>query len=135
MSHYTTVDTQLVSAPHLVQALEAMGLDHVEVHDRPQPLYGVEGFVRDQRAEIIIRKEHVGAASNDLGFQRLPDGRFRAIISEWDRQRYDAQWLQTLTQRYAYYVARDALTAEQFDVVSEEMDESRTIRLVVRRMV
>ena len=134
MSHFTTLETQIVSAAHLAQALKAMGFPEVEVHDEPQTLFGVEGFARDLRAEIIVRRQHVGEASNDLGFQRLPDGRFRAIISDWDLRHYDARWLQTLTQRYAYYVAVDTLQEQGFAIASEEVEADRTVRLVARRM-
>ena len=53
MSHYTVVDTQIVSAEHLAQALEDMGFDEVEVHEQPQPLRGWLGDTREQKANVI----------------------------------------------------------------------------------
>jgi hypothetical protein len=134
MSHFTTLATQFVSAPHLVKALRAMGFPEVEVFRSPQPLIGVDGYVRPERAEIVVRRKHVGEASNDLGFCRQPDGRYLAVISDWDRQHYNEAWLQTLAQRYAYFVAKEAMAEQGFSVVSEEADPDRSMRLHLRRM-
>jgi hypothetical protein len=134
MSHYTTLATAIVSAEHLVAALHDLGFDEVERHDTPQPLVGWLGDTRGNKAEVIIRRRHVGIASNDIGFARTGDGRFEALISDFDRARHGPEWLGRLTQRYAYRVARDTLAAQDFDLVEESMDEDRTIRMTVRRM-
>ena len=72
MSAYTLIETQLVSEEHLVRALEDVGFEQVERHAAAQPLVGFEGLRREQRAEIIIRKRYLDAASNDLGFAQAP---------------------------------------------------------------
>ncbi len=134
MSHFSVMQTAFVSAEHLVAALADMGFSIIETHDVPQHLYGWRGDVREQTAEIIVRREHISAASNDIGFARAPDGTFRAIISEYDQRDYDAAWLGKLGQRYAYRAARDTLAQQGFDLVEENMDEEKTIRMTVRRM-
>ena len=134
MSHYTTLQTQMVSAPHLVRALADVGFAVVEVHETPQALYGFMGERREQGAEVIVRREHVGSASNDIGFLRGPEGVFTAIVSDYDRSRYDEAWLGRLTQRYAYHVAMDMLAEQGFSVVEEQAAEDRSIHIVVRRM-
>ncbi len=134
MSHYTKIQTEFASQKYLVKALKAMGFSRVEFHSSPQVLYGVEGFARDEKAEIIIRRKYVGEASNDLGFARGADGKFRAIISEWDQQHYDERWLGLLAQRYSYFVACDSLQEQKFDLVAEDMDQDNNIRLTLRRM-
>jgi len=134
MSAYTVIDTQLVSAEQLVLALRDVGFDKVECHDKPQPLVGFEGLRREQRAEIIVRKQHLDAGSNDIGFARGADGRFSALVSDFDRARFGGPWLMKITQRYAYHVTREKLAEQGFDLVEERVDERQTIRLTLRRM-
>lgn len=133
MSAYTVLQTRIVSAEHLVAALADLGFTRVEVHERPRPLVGWLGDARERTAEIIIRREHVGESSNDIGFARTADGSFEALVSEFDRQRFGAHWLGRLTQRYAYHVARDRLEAQGFDLVEEHAGQDQVIRLTLRR--
>ena len=52
---------------------------------------------------MIIRRQHVGPAANDVGWERLPDGTYRAWISEYDgRHRFDEAMQNRLKQEYAY---------------------------------
>ncbi len=134
MSHFSTLQTAFVSADHLVAALADMGMENVEVHDTAQYLYGWHGDRREQAAEIVIRREFVGHNSNDIGFVRSADGTFEAIISEFDGRRYGPDWLGKLSQRYAYRAARDTLARQGFNLVEENMDQGKTIRMTVRRM-
>ena len=65
------------------------------------PLIGYHGDERPERAHVIIRRAQLDSASNDIGFVRGADGRFRAILSEYDRSiGYDAQWLGKVHQHY-----------------------------------
>lgn len=135
MSHFTTVKTQMVSTEHLVQALVDLGFSNVESYESPRALYGYRGDERPQRAEVIVRRQFIGPASNDIGFARDSNGAFVAIISEFDRRQYDTQWLGQLAQRYAYHVAKEQLEAQDFTVVEEEVQADNTIHITVRRMV
>ena len=134
MSQYLSMQTQIVSGKHLVFALNDLGFHDVEVYETAQPLKGWLGDARGNRAEIIIRKKYVGAASNDIGFNRGADGRFTALISDYDRDTYGVAWLNRLTQRYAYHVALDMLQEEDFDLITESVEEDQTIHLTLRRM-
>ena len=91
----------------LVAALIECGFeqDQVEVHEEAVPLYGYQGDVRRQRAHIVIRRQHVGTAANDVGWERLPDGTYRSWISEYDqRRRFDQAMQDRIKQEYAYQV-------------------------------
>lgn len=68
----------------LKAALEELGYVYEE-HQEAQNLIGYEGHKRAQKAHIIIRRQHVGAAANDVGFLKKPDGNYELIISEFDR--------------------------------------------------
>lgn len=133
MSHFTTLATQLTDTEALCAALADVGYRDVEVHDEAQPLYGWQGDQRQDRAHVIVRREHVGGASNDLGFLRQHDGRFLAVISEYDRSTHDQAWLGRVTARHAYHVTSKALAGQGFDIVDEATDRDGTVRLVLRR--
>jgi hypothetical protein len=134
MSHFTSITTKIVSAKHLVLALNDLGFAEVEVHATPQPLVGFEGDARANKAHVIIRKKHIGLLSNDIGFAQNAKGTFDALISDYDRNTYNHAWLQKLTQRYAYHVSCDMLAQQRFSLVEEKTEKNGTIRLTVRRM-
>ena len=135
MSHFTCIKTQLKNRDTLIQALTDVGFDNVEVHETAQHLYGYEGDVREQTAEVIIRREYIGVASNDIGFKRQDDGQFEAVISEYDCQKYSQAWLNNLTQRYGYHTLIATAPEQGFTVEEEETLADGTIRVVVARWV
>lgn len=100
MSAYGEYETTLCEQRFLVEGLFAMGYT-VEVHPEGAPLIGYHGDERPERAHVIIRRVQLDSASNDIGFVRGAGGRFRAILSEYDRSiGYDAQWLGKVHQHY-----------------------------------
>jgi hypothetical protein len=133
MSHFTRMATRFTDVPGLVKALADVGFKNVEVHETPQHLYGFLGDQRTQTAEVIIRKKHVGFASNDIGFKRRNDGVFEAVVSSYDRTWYSTEWLNKLTQRYAYHVAKAKLEEQGFNLVTDEAKDGN-LRLVLRRL-
>lgn len=135
MSHFTCIQTQIKHQDALVKALADVGFKTVEVHETAQHLYGYQGDVRPQTAEVIIRRQHIGSASNDIGFKRQADGHFEAIISDYDRPTYSQQWLNGLTQRYGYHALMATAPEQGFSIEEEETLEDGTIRVVVARWV
>ncbi len=73
----------------------------VESHTAPHALFGYAGDERPQKAEVIVRREFVGEAANDLGFRRQGNGKFRPVISAYDSHFYDKAWLDKLSQHYS----------------------------------
>jgi hypothetical protein len=126
--------TEITDVEHLVAALGDLGFPEIEVYDRPRALIGFQGDERAQSAHVIVRRKFIGEASNDIGFLRRADGRFQAIISEYDRREYDERWLGRLTQRYAYHCAMAALARQDFTVVGERTEADGRIRISLRRM-
>ena len=134
MSHFTRIKTRITDKAALVKALGDVGYKTVEAHGTPQHLYGFLGDRRAQTAEVIVRRKYIGWLSNDVGFSRSADGSFEAIISNYDRRKHSRAWLDRLTQRYAYHVARAKLQEQGFDLVSEETPRDGRIHLVLRRL-
>jgi hypothetical protein len=135
MSHFTCIQTQLKHPEALVSALADLGLRTVEIHSIAQHLHGFEGDIRSETAEIIIRRQFLGPLSNDIGFKQQEDETFQAIISEYDRLKYSQQWLDRLTQRYAYHAVVQTAPEEGFAIEQEEVLPDGTIRLVLGRWV
>ncbi len=133
MSHYTSIALEIRDRDALVAALADLGLDKVEVHNQPQHLYGYEADVRPEKAEVIVRRDHVGPLSNDIGFRKTASGAFEAVISEYDQQNgYGQDWRNRLLQRYGRHVAVAKLAKKGFRVVREEARDGK-LHVVLRR--
>ncbi len=135
MSHYSEVEIEMTDGAALVAALKRLGFDgKVEVHKDEQPLYGYQGDERQQKAHIIIRREHVGQAANDIGFERQPDGKYRAWISDFDsgHNGYGQSWLGKLKQAYGVEKAKSEAKKRGYKVSEQKQDDGR-IRLVMRK--
>ena len=106
MSHYVECKPGFKDQQSLIEALTAVGFEkgQIEVHGEAVPLYGYQGDERPQRAHIVIRREHVGQAANDVGWECMPDGTYRAWISEYDaRHRFNPEMQNRMKQEYAYH--------------------------------
>lgn len=100
MSKYAELSTVLKDEALLAESLRELGYSPTIARDG-QALTGYMGDQRQERATIIIGRNQLDSASNDIGFARGPDGTFRAIISEYDRSiGYDDAWLGRLAQAY-----------------------------------
>ena len=135
MSHYSEVQIELTDEGCLMAALDSLGFKgKVEVHKEAQPIYGYQGDVRDQKAHVIIRRQHVGPAANDLGFERQPDGKYRVWVSDYDRKynRYDDTWMGRLKQAYGVEKAKAEAKKRGYRITEQKQEDGR-IRLVMRR--
>jgi hypothetical protein len=101
MSAYTEQQTQINDADILKKCLEEKGYKEVEQHATAQQLVGYHGDARKDTAEIIIRRKHIGSASNDIGFKKQSDGTYAAVISDFDKGKHNAAWMADLKKKYA----------------------------------
>lgn len=114
MSAFNEIQTEFTDADNLIDALKAMGFNPTNCVGDPQPLVGYMGDFRTldgnghtrnaelaMKADIIIPRSQVGGMSNDIGFQRGEDGKYKAVISDYDSTRYDAKWLNTVKANVA----------------------------------
>ena len=106
MSEYHEVKTEYKDGEALVEALGELGYKTVEVHETPQQLIDYRGNPTryidksGDKANIIVRRQFVGSAANDLGFLRKPDGSYSAMISEYDSGKHNKSWLLNLKKNY-----------------------------------
>jgi hypothetical protein len=92
MPHFVECQTEFRDPQALAAALVESGFEatQIEIHKHAVPLYGYQGDIRPQKAHVVIRRQHVGQATNDVGWERQPNGTYRAWISEHDgRHRFD----------------------------------------------
>jgi hypothetical protein len=127
MSHFTTIKTQIVAQEPLKKALADLGL---ACEEGAVEIRGYGG----NRTRVDIRVP-TSNAGYDLGFRK--QGETYELIADWwgIKDLKQDTFLQRLTQRYAYHVAKEQLAAQDFTVVEEEVQADNTIHLVVRRMV
>ena len=124
MSHFVQCQTEFRDPKALVAALVECGFEknQIEVHQDAMPLYGYRGDARPQKAHIVIRRQHVGQAANDVGWELQADGTYRAWISEYDRRhRFNEATRNRLKQEYAYQVIAHQQRARGRTVTRERL--------------
>jgi len=123
MSAYVTLLTPMTDRECLLHALADVGFGEgkVEVHQEAVGLTGYEGLERAQRAHVVIRKQHVGGSSNDLGFLGTPTGHL-LIVSDYDRRTYGQPWMQRLEARYVHHarIKEERAAEEERRRIAEE---------------
>jgi hypothetical protein len=131
LSHYTKLVTKIKNRNSLVKALQRAGFkqDQIEIHDNAQHLYGYHGDERPETANVILRRKHIGSASNDIGFKLNKNGTYEAIISDYDKHTYNDQWMKDLTTNYGIEQAKDAFMQHGWEV-TEKHDQQGRIQLV-----
>jgi len=137
MSKYGLLETQIADQKYLIAALGEMGY-RVEVHPEGAALVGYEGHERQEKANIIIRRQQLDSASNDIGFTRASDGRYVARLSEYDQRiGFNQNWLNRVHQLYKEKQTIATAKAKGYvfkgrEVVKTEAGERIQLRFAVR---
>lgn len=129
MSHFTRVQTQIADTDALVCALQDEGYE-VEVHEQGTTLRGFLG--QSRQGQVVVRREQLPVRYSDLGFERQPDGIYRAWIDS-DLAKHDPALLSRVTARSAYHATMSTLSSQGFALADEQRAEDGTVRLVLRR--
>lgn len=134
MSHYSKIDTQILEKESLLKALCDMGYAAVEVHDKPQNLYGYQGDLRPEQANVIIRRQHISPESNDIGFRLTSAGSYEAIVSEYDQELLGKDWVGKVCQHYAEHAVVSKLEQQGFSIAEKKVDPvTQKVHLVLKR--
>ncbi len=130
MSKYLTFpDVLFKDRRLLLAALTDIGFPIVE-EGRELPLYGYQGDRRSEAADIVVRRQHIGRASNDLGFVRTPDG-YVPIVSEFDRRTLlGGDFLVRLRTAYSEQVVQEVRRRVHGTAIRRL--EGQTIKIAVR---
>lgn len=133
MSHYTTLETVFTEPEALMWALKEVGFSEVEFHSTPAALYGYLGDKRGEQANIIVRREFVGQASNDLGFLLTDEGTYQAIISDYDAKIFGPRWMRRLQVEYSRGCVYSFAQENGYTVNEERVTGKKEIRLTLSR--
>lgn len=126
MSHFTRVKTRMAEKAHLLQALQDLG------YTPEEGAAEVRGY-GGKRAKVEIRVR-TRSSGYDIGFQQA--GKAYECVADWwgIRGINRDQFLQEVTQRYAYHATREKLAEQGFSLAAEERLPDGRIHLVLRRM-
>jgi len=110
LSEYRKSTTNCKDRECLIDALIEMGYkrEHIEIHEEAQQLFDFQNRPthytdrNGDKANVIVRRQHVGGAANDLGFKLNPEtGTYDAIISAYDSSKHNPKWLARLKTNYS----------------------------------
>ncbi len=125
ISEYTTVQSQFSDPECIKASLKDLGYVFEE-HEIAQKLYGFQGDARSQEANSIVRRKHVGASANDVGFRKTETGKYELIISEFDRGgKTGKNFLHKMKQLHAKHAAVKKVKKLGFRVKSVTMQGDR----------
>jgi len=129
MSKYKIIQTEFRDRQALAEALIDVGVPFEE-HVGGAALYGYQGDERPERANFIVRRQHVGLSSNDFGLEwDAATKSYRAHISAYDQQQgYGPRLLNRIKQRYAVRHTI-ALARAKGMTITEQKDDHGVIRL------
>ena len=106
MSKYLVYDTEYEYWDCVIEALVEMGYPRKVMlfsETEKQSLYGHQGDIRSQKANLVIPRRHVGRAANDLGFEMV-NGKIIMHLSEYDKSntftRYKQNKLKALYKKH-----------------------------------
>lgn len=129
MSEYCVVQLTLNDADCIVKALQELGYP-AEVHDSPQNLEGWHGDKRKQKANIIVKRQHIGSAANDVGFLRKDDGTYELIISHYDKSSsHGKKFTQDLLQLHGKYKTLSQAAQMGYMVRSQSVDDKGQLKI------
>ena len=133
MSHFTKVDTKISNLVALKHALDDLNVKYVENEQGGRvQVRGWRGILED--ADLCIKIE---GSAYDIGLRKV--GENYEMLADWnmleeEERLVDQQgWRDRLMQRYSYHVVKDAAAEQGFTLEEEEVQEDKTIRLVVRK--
>ena len=117
MSKYKKIKTKVKKREFICRALEELGVAYeVAALKSGLSLYGYEGRKRPEKAEVVVRRKHVGPFANDLGWTQDEDGTFVEVISEFDANNRGAKIASQVRQKAAFYQLEELAYANGYSL-------------------
>ncbi|MEA2107875.1 MAG: DUF1257 domain-containing protein [Pseudomonadota bacterium] len=123
MSHFTKVETKITELLFLKKAISDMDLAYEEGKLK------AKGWLwKKAKADIIIPTK----SGYDIGFQF--NGKSYDVVADWDSigDIDQGDFVNELSQRYAYNVVSDTLAQQGF-ILAEEKTEGGKIKMTMRK--
>ncbi|MBE9202490.1 DUF1257 domain-containing protein [Synechocystis salina LEGE 06099] len=127
MSHFTTLKTQIVDKTYLKQALDDLGHSYQEGNLQ---INGYQGNKTTAEIKVLTQNPQY-----DIGFRK--NGEAYEVVADWWGVKCINQntFMEKVNQRYAYHAATGKLAEQGFALVSEEVEDTGRIHLVLRRAI
>jgi Protein of unknown function (DUF1257) len=124
MSAYKTIKCSFKDKKTLLESLKSLGYKPVEYEEKHN-LRGYQNDTREEKAEIIVPKEQILRASNDLGFSYdEKEKEFIMLCSDFDNHQGVSD---KVRQSYAVTAIKNALKKNKFSINTEEKNKTITI--------
>lgn len=141
MSAYKTLECDIVDLECLLEALKLLNLSP-EIFEKAENLKGYQNDIRNEKADIIIRKEKINiftGASNDIGFNwNEKNQKYDMIISDYDKKlKMDLR----IIQAYVKVVLEKELEKNGFKIKVNINDEQllqknmNNLNIVARKII
>lgn len=136
MSEFVVCDTEISDLDSLKDALIDLGIPAkaIDVHENPVNLNGYKGDKREQKAHVVIRRSNIGRSSNDIGFERGTNGKYKIWVSDYDKRcglgkKINEELLQTYSKQQILKAARRKAGCK---ITSMEKGKDGMIRIRMR---
>ena len=126
LSHFTKVSTQIVEKKYLLQALQSLGWAYREGRASVPDYQG-------QQLPVDICATVPGMARS-IGFKES-NGRYEVVADWWNMGMTEQQFVNTVSQRYAYMAVHEKLQEQGFALENQESRTDGSIRMVMKRKV
>lgn len=131
MSKFVSVNLEFTDSECLKSSLAELGYTDIEEYADPQPLYGFQNDRREQTANIIIRRKHIGRASNDIGFVKNSKGTYDLIISEFDKAYHGDAFINKLPGIYGVNKVKKQVKSMGYMISSQKTDAKGRVKIKI----
>jgi len=132
MSAYKTIKCSFKDKNTLIESLKNLGYEPV-VYKEKHNLQGYQNDTREQKAEIIVPKNQISVASNDLGFSYDEEtSEYLMLCSDYDSHKGVAD---KVTQSYALTAIKFALKKNKFTINSEIKNKEQVITITAGKII
>jgi hypothetical protein len=133
MSHLTKVKTKIKNYVILKQALSDLNIKYVESSENNELV--VKGYNKEHEKVQMLLKT---GGPYDIGVvHNVAEDTYEFIADWWGVENYvemtQEDYINKITQRYAYNNVMDKIKSKGYDVVNENTDEKENIRIVLRK--
>ncbi len=126
MSKYKAIETQITNPDHICRALDDLAVVYEVAKGEELALYGYQGDRRQQTGAVVVRRHHIGSASNDIGWSYDQQSHtYQLYLSRYDQgQARSMQIVDGVNQRCALLKLQDLATLNGFSLEVTEDDQN-----------
>jgi hypothetical protein len=132
MSHFTKVKTKIKNLTQLKTTLDQ--LDYSYESSTEDVTMEIHGWNKD-KTDVLLKIKTGG--SYDIGVVENQEGGYEFVADWWGVETTTGltqeDFINKITQQYAYSTIIEKIKKKGYDLITEEVDDKQTIRLVVRK--